>query len=306
MSRLPLYPIFDDLRAATGNRPARAYTTVHIESAGHFFEASLFNYGPLVVTFEDARPPYVRPNPLRQGWGVKPFLKRGVSVLAVKPKVRTWYSDPDLADAFRRMAPFFARFTEIMTYGVSMGGFGALAYADLIGAKRVVALAAQTTYRKVDGHVDLRFPGTLDYDHSHPFGDAAEVCRKAEAWLFYDRMDRWDRWQAERMQGANVERVNLPYVGHGVADILAYAGCFDAVVDLILTGKIDRIALAKACRKRRELHGYGKTLNFLTRDRPKLQARVCEIFQIKPWTPTPEDSFYHHQTMILPKPPRFP
>lgn len=254
--------------------PCQSAQNLHFETENHFFELHHFGFDRLVVTFEDARLPKERPQRYRQGWGVAPFLKRSASVLAVKPKQCHWYSKPDLAEAFAALRPFLTQYGQVVTYGMSMGGFAALSYADLLGASRVVAMAPQSTYRFVGTRRETRFPASFDWDHSGPQGDAVTGCKGAEVFLLYDRMERTDKWHAHRFQGANIHRIALPYFSHGVPRMLLNIGALGMVVDLVLTGEIDEAALYRLARQRREWAQYQTFLKAKARQHPAHTARV--------------------------------
>lgn len=264
-----------DLMDLVGLR-ASACVTLQTETAHHFLDLHHYGFDLLVVTFEDAGSGIDRPDRYRLGWGVAPFLRRGVSVLAVKPKQRNFYAPPDLAEAFARMRPLLARYGTRVTYGMSMGGFGATSYADLIGANRVVAFAPKSTYRPIAPFAQ-RFADAEDWDHSGPHGDAPEGCKTpADVWLLYDRMERQDRWHANRYQGGNIRRLCTPYFAHGVPRMLQNLGALSMVVDLILTGRIDSGAFYRKLRGRREFLQYQDLLYAKARQHrrhlPRLEA----------------------------------
>ena len=283
MARLPLFPVFQDLRGVLAPHAVQAAVTLHIDTPSAFLEAHLFNYDKLVVTFEDAKLPLNRPDRYREGWGVAPFVQRAVSVLAVKPKTRDWYSGAVLPQTLAEMQPFFQRFGTITTYGMSMGGFAALTFADLIGARRVVTMAPQSTYRSIDGRRESRFPAAFDFDHSGPYGDATEGCRKAEAvWLFHDPLERWDKWHARRFTGPNIRPVGLPFFAHGVPQMLKNVGALSMVADLAGRGEIDLARLHRLARNRRGFGEYQRFLLAKAQRKPGREAWVRRLLMLEP------------------------
>ena len=278
MARVPIYPLVVDIRETVAPIKAQVCGNMHFETDEHFLEAHVFSYDRLVITFEDARVPTVRPDRYRQGWGVSAFLKRGVSVMAVKPKQRDWYSSQDLPQTFRHLQPFLSRFGERITYGTSMGGFGALTYADLVGAKRVVAIVPQTLYRAENGIQEDRYVESANWDHSHPFADAAEGCKTPEkVFLLYDPWCRMDAWHVGRLKGANLEHICLPYSSHNTAVLLQYMGGLNLVADLVMTGQIDRAQFYQLYRGRRAYTEYVSALKEVAERHPSVQARLRRI-----------------------------
>lgn len=101
----------------------------------------------LVVTFEAADTTIDRRDRNRPGFGEEFLRKSGYAVLSVLTDSANWYRSPALLDALREpgLRSFMGGFAELHSYGSSMGGFGALAFADLLGVSRVVTLQPIST-----------------------------------------------------------------------------------------------------------------------------------------------------------------
>ena len=101
----------------------------------------------VVVTFESAIGSIQRTNLLRTGFGEKFLLENHFAVISVLPFEANWYRTQDIRDFLSSVAikQFISRFKKIHTYGSSMGAYGALAFADVLGATNVVAISPVTT-----------------------------------------------------------------------------------------------------------------------------------------------------------------
>lgn len=256
--------------------PRPTLPTLHIETPNYFLEANLLGRDTLVVTFERAGPPDIRPDRDRKGWGVGPFLRRGVSVLAVKPKVVDWYTRPDLAEALRRLRPLLSVFGQRVTYGTSMGALAALSHADLLGADRVVALAPQTSIDPALFPDDDRIPQDACWDIAAPYADARGKFEGArQVVVLYDPQEPVDVRHVRRILTPGIEVVKLPFTGHEVPVVLRDVGALDRMVDLCLTGRLDRAALGRALRARRSDPAYLDRLARAAEGRPAFLARIA-------------------------------
>lgn len=177
--------------------------------AGGFFRAlprhgvAFFRRGPrLVVTFDNMKSRDVR-GP-RFPWGYQWLQRRGDSHMGVMMARRNdWFRHGALFDFFDEMAAagFFGGFDEVVFYGSSMGGYGALAFAAAAPNARVVALVPQT---RLDLEWEPRFRRGFargDWaDRRYLDGAAAG----ARASVVYDPMARLDRQHGARVSGGGI------------------------------------------------------------------------------------------------------
>lgn len=102
----------------------------------------------LVVTFEGAQSrSNTTRSPERDAFGGVFLRRAGYAVLAVQAQADHWYQAPELAQALAdpELRDWISGFEKVHTLGSAMGSFGALAYADLLGAHTVVALQPVTS-----------------------------------------------------------------------------------------------------------------------------------------------------------------
>ncbi|UWR94427.1 polysaccharide pyruvyl transferase family protein (plasmid) [Phaeobacter inhibens] len=135
----------------------------------------------LVVTFEGAGQALDRKDPLRPGFGERFLIKSGYAVLSVLPHQQNWYRPLDLEQYFRapETRAWMAGFDKVHVLGSGMGAFGAMAFADLIGAENVVALQPITTLAEDLIPGEIRFPAARKLDWSGAYRDACAGCDKA-------------------------------------------------------------------------------------------------------------------------------
>src|SRR5690606_23311109 len=127
-----------------------------------------------------------------------------------------------------------------ITYGGSMGGFGALAYADLVGARTVLSINPQTTLdlRKVP--FETRFRIAQRQAWTGPYSDANEKYIKADLVLIYaDMMHKLDALHVKRLRGDNIKIINSPFLGHQLPYHFQFIGILKNIVDDIISGNYD-------------------------------------------------------------------
>ncbi|MFN3815336.1 tetratricopeptide repeat protein [Brevundimonas sp.] len=160
----------------------------------------------------------------KEYWGKEPLAKLGVSTLGLIARTRHWYPEDDtrsLLDGIAGTGLFRNR--RIITYGTSMGGYGAVKYASQIGAEVALAIVPQWSIDPAEvGHVDPRYVSSfvpeLHRDMRITAGDMAK-----ETHVIYDPLFPMDRFHFERLaqSGAAVRPVVATGQGHAPGFVLA-------------------------------------------------------------------------------------
>lgn len=160
----------------------------------------------------------------KEYWGKEPLAKLGVSTLGLIARKRHWYPERDtraLLDDIARTGLFRNR--RIITYGTSMGGYGAMKYASQIGAEVALALVPQWSIDPAEvGHVDQRYTASfvpkLHRNMRITADDMAE-----ETHVIHDPLFEQDRFHFERLveTGACVRPIVATGQGHAPGFVLA-------------------------------------------------------------------------------------
>lgn len=146
-------------------------------------------------------------------WGEKLVARAGLDCIAVMPKSANWFP-PALMEA-PAAAIRAAADRPLVTYGTSMGAYGALRYSAAIGAETAIAFAPQTTIDPdLVGGFDPRYRRYFRPDwHSGSEIRAGHLAPRA--WVFHDPTMRFDRFHVERLsEMPEIAEVTLPYTGH--------------------------------------------------------------------------------------------
>lgn len=247
-------------RLTTGS--VKLSQNLFVNTTNYSIEAFIFNTKSLVVTFE-AFSATKDTNDFRMGWGGAFLRQASISHLCIKPKSPDWYRGADLGLALAdlKQAGFFTAFDRVMTYGGSMGGYGALAYADSVGAHVAFALNPQSTLAPKQVPWETRFPEGRVQDWDGAFAEAREGMKNLHtAYVAADMRHAMDAKHVERLQQENLCVLNVPFVGHFMPAHLRNMGMLQETFFHILQDRFDIDHFRKRARARRRLPAYFEQL----------------------------------------------
>ena len=227
--------------------------------------------GRLVVGFETGGNPRALARPERPAWAQKLVADAGWDGLHIMPKVMDWYQAAEVWQFFNTLqnTGFFDGYKSVVTYGCSMGGFAALAFAKLAGATRVVALQPRTSLREaVPWH--SYHSARMSYNRVGPRADALNgLAAGTEVLIFADPLHKRDWAHASRVTSAEIYRV--PFAGHNIPLLFKESGIMGEVSRQAISGSFSRRWYYAALRARRETTPYQKSLKaaLLSRGQPE-------------------------------------
>ncbi len=198
-------------------------------------------------------------DPLREPWGGFHLLRKGYSVLGIKPQAADWYRGPAL-HAFFRSASFqiFLRsFKKVSLYGSSMGGFAALTFADACPGATAIAYNPQTTLDPTLVPWETRYEEGRRQDWSGDFADARIGAARADtAYIAYDPLFPLDRMHVDRLDDANVIAFKMPLVQHIVSAWMHEVGVLQRFLEGALEGTLTAAECRQLARSRRKTPRY--------------------------------------------------
>jgi len=148
-------------------------------------------------------------------WGDRFFEKLGISSVGVVARKANWFPSEEMQEAAAFVREH-VRGRRVITYGTSMGGYGALKFSKLLDAAVALAFSPQWSNNPAEiGDFDHRW--SAEYDPSNRGGDAIRADDlHGRCFVFLDPYERLDRLHAERLGCfPEVERVLAPYTWHG-------------------------------------------------------------------------------------------
>ncbi len=236
----------------------------------------------LVVTFDNLS--VVKTDEQRFPWGYRLIAEdMNCSVLGVMAVQRNWFRKDFVHEAFDALRDqgFFEQFDEVLFYGASMGGFGALVYSQCAPGSHVLAIAPQSTLDRRILPDEDRWGWTARLDWDGPYADAAAAVQggaAGEVFVIADPYFAPDHAQVDRIRGDNVTWLHTPFMGHQLPNAFANMGILKQILYAAAGGTLDKALFYKLFRARNELPRYQHDLLMQAEQRGKLRSaiRVCE------------------------------
>ena len=149
-------------------------------------------------------------------WGKAPLRHLGIPALGFVHKRRRWFADRFMERALLAGLRRIEEHAERITYGFSMGGYGAIRHAHLLGADTTIAFSPQWTIEpeKLAG---VSQPFATHYrEDKHAGMELTSFPTSGRLYLFYDPHEKHDAWHATRIMEHIPQTVliAMPYVGH--------------------------------------------------------------------------------------------
>lgn len=231
----------------------------------------------LVITFFPFSPPE-KEQPLFRGVSRESLRKMGYDSVHVMPVGNHWYQYADMDEALRVISTLRDNYKRAVTFGQSMGGYGALHSSAAIRADRVVALCCQYTIDA--GKVDFD-PGWQHYVKLENLKFTRDVYAEnvrpeIEVILGYDPLYAPDNQHVlEIKKRSSVVTLAMPLCGHEIGKHLAFAGMMPGSLNTLISGGINEIhALRRTFRKmRRSSPEYMQNFAYALINRLKKQRR---------------------------------
>lgn len=234
----------------------------------------------LVVSFDNISA--AREEGQRWPWGFKVLARdMGCSVLGVMGVERNWFRDDFVHDGFEALRDqgFFDQFDQVLFYGASMGGFGALTYQRCAPGANVLAIAPQSTLKAETLPNEDRWRWTQKLDWSSRYEDAAGHLETAgQVIIIADPYFKPDFDQVERIRGDNVLWLRTPFMGHQLPNAFLVMGMLKDLLYAGVDGTLTPDLFYRLFRARRDLPRYQHDLLMHAEARGKTRSaiRICE------------------------------
>ena len=270
----PVHDRFNDVRAFTAK--INGFLWEGPENALMFAPRSK----RLVVVFDNIS--NVREEGQRWPWAFKVcWQEMGCSVLGVMGTQRNWYRHDFVHDSFEALRDqgFFEQFDEVLFYGASMGGFGALVYSQCAPGANVLAIAPQSTLDRKILPRDDRWGWTAKLDWSGRFNDAADVLKTAgNTTIISDPYFEPDVDQITRIRGERLTHLKTPFMGHQLPNAFVVMGILKPLLYAGVNDNLTPELFYKLFRNRRDLPRFQHDILMEAERRGKVKSaiRVCE------------------------------
>lgn len=215
------------------------------------------------------------------GFGVKFFESNEISAIFVIPKWNHWYQYEYIESALKILKSYISRFDKVVLYGVSMGGYGVLKYANYLEASSVISISPQAVLSGSKSKFDNRFSQfwekiehTSDdwlYEKAFPLNTA----------ILYDKYHELDNTHAQIILNhvKHAKSIHLPFSGHEVFAVLNESGILSKFILALIESNTDYPSLLSTYRSVRGESGITwmyAALNSLNRGRNKAASKLFE------------------------------
>lgn len=189
-------------------------------------------------------------------FGETVFSKYTLDVIYVTCVDGSWFQYPDVYDAAAAVKRAASDYDEVLNYGTSMGGYGALAFSEYIGSTVVIACSPQYSIDIAKVPFENRYLNDLPRvaDHGGFIRDNLNenLSKKARVILLFDPFDDIDKKHAALVEGHRpCERLVVPFSGHKSLISLREMGLASEVVRSAAGGQLDVKRLRRAIRVKR-------------------------------------------------------
>ncbi|WP_281662158.1 MULTISPECIES: hypothetical protein [Halomonadaceae] len=194
----------------------------------------------------------------------------------------SWYRDVDLIKWLNLIASAIRYFPERLGYGGSMGGYGVLAYSDILKMDRVLVMNPITTLSEELAPFEKRFTKAKKYlDWLGEFKDGA--ASTAQGYIVFDPLFEPDSLHARRL---NLKKLRFSGVGHFMPVHLQKLGILNWLFDSFVSGRVDEKKFYRDIRKRRNYLRYYDWLlsdenKYLTPKRAGVIRMYKDFFLVK-------------------------
>lgn len=164
------------------------------------------------------------------------FVSEHVNEIYIEPFHQHMYQTEEMKDAIRSIKKVLSPYSINVTFGLSMGGFGAINFCEELNAK-FIALSPSATHTgilPISKKVEMY---CLDYNIP-PSNIELGKCIKCNGYLFFDYYHMIDRKHAYYIkEKTNAVIINEPFWGHSNADKLNECINIKELVYLVLENK---------------------------------------------------------------------
>lgn len=241
------------------------------------------------------------------GFGEGVLEKHGFAMLCFIAKWDHWYQCDGMALALERARQIIATrdYSNVISYGSSMGAYAAGATSAFIGATQVIMLAPQFT-------IDAR-----KYPHEKRWAleqtrivfarddMATSLSPTAKKWVIFDPRHFADTLHARLFEEHGSTLVPLPFSSHGVADVLARMRLLRQCVVGIARGEFTAAVFRNQFRQARRLSAeyWSFIADYAAKKRTDVALNAAaNAISLKPGEPV----FYSRRIGVFMKARRYP
>lgn len=234
-----------------------------------------------------------------EGFGVNFLLREGFDVVAIKSITDSWFQDVP-PEAVQLAAELSSTYQYVVNYGSSMGGFAAFAFANIFGARHIIALSPQFSIRD---SFDKRWAEQAKAVSAWNFEISEQSCRGCQATVIYDDRLKLDFLQVQKLvseiPSCEVKELRVPFSGHPSSQFLKDVGLLADVIRSLLD-RSDLSSIDYSCRMARRSSLFNNSLGQYAEASGRLKLAVLAISKAEKLSPN-EVGFKIHLANLMKK-----
>jgi hypothetical protein len=191
----------------------------------------------------------------RAGFGEAFLHDNGFDAIHVINRTNLWFHYSEMPDALALIAKAVQGYEQVITYGSSMGGYAAIRFASLIGARKAIAISPQYGVTSESSpfehrwHEYSKFVRHTDFPPQHS-------STHVEPYVFFDPADLdLKHFQQIAMSYPLTTAVPLPHAGHPAGAFMSETQLLKPAVAKIVSGEFNALTFSAEARKRRRQSG---------------------------------------------------
>lgn len=171
------------------------------------------------------------------------FSKRGIPAIFFLARRNDWWQSSEIWDAIKTLENFnlWNKYEHITTYGLSMGGYGALIFSKAVRANRVIAIAPQFSINTEVVPFETRWAEDRERIQ-FTYDDMADgLIQDGEVIVFYDRFFDFDKRHVDMIADIRpVDKFLVNFSTHTVARALNDMGIFSQIMERLFNRQLNK------------------------------------------------------------------
>lgn len=174
---------------------------------------------------------------IESGFGYDFFKKKGIAGFYIVPKWNHWWQVPGMHNVVRVINERRRADLPLWTYGVSMGGTGALMFAALLNAEGVISINPQASVSLITADFDPRW-----LDDRAEIGDFDDTWMRnalpSKTWVFGDSGFLLDKLHVDliKVDQPGINYIRVPFTGHSTIRALMESSILSWTISSLLDG----------------------------------------------------------------------
>ncbi|MBV0913695.1 sialate O-acetylesterase [Anianabacter salinae] len=207
-------------------------------------------------------------------------VSRGLTSIHLRASRNDWFQTDSFAAMAQAIRAAIPNDTRLVTYGSSMGGFGALLFSGALRAERVIAIAPQVSIDRAVVPFENRWSRAAAEIGPFRHRLADHVARDGQKLILYDPLSDDAKHVALMPKDRGIAHLRLPFAAHHVGEYLAETNALEMLVqDVLGQGPKPRAILRRVRinRRRSKFYWQGRADALAARGHPMAEHAIARL-----------------------------